>query len=152
MDRYIVVGLFFLFLFVFICGCNWRHNKPEGFPERLYSCEITVTQDGTPLKGAFVELFNQDENKKNWGTSGISDEKGKVKIYTYGKWKGAPEGLFNVTINLQEIEENGNKQITYSLIDEIFVKPETTPLKLEIKRKTKQTFDVGAPKKNIVKD
>jgi hypothetical protein len=139
----------FIVLFTFI-GCNFGPTAPDGFPKKLYPCELTILQNGTPLQGARVALLHQDENQKNWGTSGISDTEGVVQLYTYGKWKGAPEGTFKVTVIKQSVEGPDNKEITYTLIDEKFAEPETTPFELEIKGKTTQTFDVGtAIKKKI---
>ncbi|MDR2171904.1 MAG: hypothetical protein LBP59_17300 [Planctomycetaceae bacterium] len=147
----LAIGFMVLFVVNIVCGCG-RNNKPEGFPDRLYPCEIILTQEGLPLSGAYVELFHQEADKKNWASAGIANAEGYVKIYTYGKWQGAPEGSFNVTVTLREIEKIKNKEITYTLVDENYAKPETTPLKLEIKGKTKQNFDVGKKTKKIIKD
>ncbi|MDR1964593.1 MAG: hypothetical protein LBQ50_12500 [Planctomycetaceae bacterium] len=139
------IGFLFLFSILhFLNGCNFGPARPAGFPDKLYPCELTILQDGTPLQGARVALSHQDENKKNWGAAGISDAEGVVRIYTYGKWQGAPAGTFKVTVIKQSVEGTENKEITYTLIDEKFAEPNTTPLELEIKGKTTQTFDVGA--------
>jgi hypothetical protein len=141
----IKIGFVCLFIVLFIfTGCNFGPAAPDGFPKKLYPCELTILQNGTPLQGARVALLHQDENQKNWATSGISDTKGTVQLYTYGKWKGAPEGKFKVTVIKHLVEGPENKEITYTLIDEKFAEPETTPFELEIKGKTTQTFDVGA--------
>ncbi|MDR1960226.1 MAG: hypothetical protein LBQ54_14490 [Planctomycetaceae bacterium] len=137
-------GIRFILLFVVLSGCHFGPAKPEGFPKKLYPCELTILQEGVPLQGARVGLSHQDENQKNWGTTGISDSEGVVQFYTYGKWKGVPAGTFKVTVVKQLVEGPDNKEITYTLIDEKFAEPDTTPLELEIKGKTTQTFDVGA--------
>ncbi|MDR0610085.1 MAG: hypothetical protein LBG58_08250 [Planctomycetaceae bacterium] len=135
--------LTFIVLFIFF-GCHFVPAVPDGFPKNLYPCKLTILQNGTPLQGARVALVHQDENQKNWGISGISDTEGVVQLYTYGKWQGAPKGKFKVTIVKHLVEGPENKEITYTLINEQFAEPETTPLELEIKGKTTQTFDVGA--------
>jgi hypothetical protein len=145
------IGILFPLIVLFVLtGCDFGSAKPEGFPKKLYPCEVTILQDGIPLLGARVSLSHQDENQKNWGVSGITDTEGVVQFYTYGKWKGAPEGTFKVTVAKYLVEGPDNKEITYTLIDEKFAEPETTPIQLEVKGKTTQTFDVGvAIKKKI---
>ncbi|MDR0608658.1 MAG: hypothetical protein LBG58_00935 [Planctomycetaceae bacterium] len=141
----IKIGFVFPVIVLFIfTGCRFKPATPSGFPKKLYPCEVTILQAGTPLQGARVTLFHQDENQKNWGVSGITDTKGVVSFYTYGKWEGAPEGTFKVTVVKRFVEGPENKEITYTLIDEKFAEPETTPIELEIKGETTQTFDIGA--------
>jgi hypothetical protein len=143
----IKIDFVFLFsvLFLFI-GCHFGPAKPEGFP-KLHPCELTILQDGTPLQESRVTLFPHDEDQKDWGTFGLTNTEGIVRFYTYGQWKGVPEGNFKVTVVKQLVED---PDITYTLIDEKFAEPETTPFELEIKGKTTQTFDVGsAIKKKI---
>jgi hypothetical protein len=95
-------------------------------------------------------LVPQDENQKDWGISSITNAEGIAQFYTYGKWKGAPEGIFKVTVIKHLVEGPENKEITYTLIDEKFAEPKTTPFELEVKGKTVQTFDAGiAIKKKI---
>jgi hypothetical protein len=102
------------------------------------------------LQKAHVELHYQDEQKKNWGSGGISNAEGVVQVFTYGKWEGAPVGLFKVTVTKHLVEGPENREVTYTLVDEKFTELAATPLELEIKGKTSQTFDVGtAIKKKI---
>ncbi|MDR1484002.1 MAG: hypothetical protein LBT09_04175 [Planctomycetaceae bacterium] len=148
----VTIGFVFLLFYLFFCGCNFGHSKPAGFPDKLFPCEIIILQEGVPLRGAYVVLFDRNAGKKNWGTSGITGNKGAVKLYTYGRWQGAPAGVFKVTVLLREVENAGGKSVIYTLVDEKFAVPETTPLELEIKGKTTQTFDVGKAIRKPLKD
>ncbi|MDR2439469.1 MAG: hypothetical protein LBE12_08905 [Planctomycetaceae bacterium] len=141
----IKISLIFLFAVLFIfTGCTFKPATPDDFPKKLSPCEVTILQGGTPLQGARVALSPQDENQKNWGISGTTNAEGVVQFYTYGKWEGAPEGTFKVTVVKHLVEGPENKKTTYTLIDTKFAEPETTPITLEVKNKTTQTFDVGA--------
>lgn len=136
---------------MYISGCS-ESAKPKGFPDKLYPCEITITAEAIPLEGARVELIYQNANQKNWASTGITDTKGIVEFYTYGKWKGVPSGSFKVVVVKQMSEGKEGNEIVYNLIDPQYSESITTPLLLEVKNKTTATFDVGKIIKQKVKN
>lgn len=88
----LVLGL----MVIAACGCG--EQRPEGFPA-LYSATITITQDGANLAGATVALFPEDTALSRWPVGGVTDENGKTRLVTYGKFEGAPAGKFKVIVN-----------------------------------------------------
>jgi hypothetical protein len=140
-----------IFLTVF-SGCNFGPAKPEGFPEQLYPCQLTILQSEVPLQEAAVQLIPNIETGKIWSIGGRTNENGIVAIHTHGKWNGTPPGSYKVVVFKKYREFVKNKDVYYSLVDENFATSQTTPLELEIKEVTSQTFDVGpAVKKKISK-
>lgn len=78
------------------CGCG--EQRPQGLPE-LYPASITITQGGENLAGATVSLFPEDTAISRWPVGGVTDESGKARLVTYGKFEGAPAGKFKVMVN-----------------------------------------------------
>ena len=148
-----------------LSGCN-RANRPDGLPP-LSSCEITITQGGEPLEGAFVQLM-PESGVFEWAVAGHTNASGVAKILTHAQFPGAPEGTFKVLVSKTELEpskfgpepDDVNSperakwydQVTNEKRDTImYVKPEydkahTTPLSITITRgRNRETFDVGEP-------
>ena len=160
----------FLLLMTAVCftsGCGDK-TKPKGFP-KLYPCYLTLLQEGKPVEGVQVQFVSKGEPCP-WPISGLSDSSGSVKVVTYGKYAGAPEGKFAVTLSKTEIENAEQLQAggdldagvggskakpsshkVYSLIDVKYTDQKTTPLEISIDRKkTTESFDLGpAVKKHI---
>ena len=155
-----------LFLLVFVsvgmlAGCSGA-PRPDGFP-KLYPVTLTIQQDGQPLAGAMVMLI--PSSPQQWGVGGTTDAQGKVNIRTHGQHDGAPEGNYAVVITkresvspvpieirngtIQQQEEWNRKNPTarvaiFNLIEAEFQSAETTPLKINVERKTvHQTLDAG---------
>jgi hypothetical protein len=135
---------------IFQNSCNFGPDKPKGFPKKLYYCELTIIQDSQPLQGAIVQFFSTDTAQKDWTIGGRTDANGFVIPYTYGKWQGIPEGILKVCVKKEIVEEVRGKEIIFSLVEDKFADPQTTPFEVEIKGKIKQTFDVSpAIKKKV---
>jgi hypothetical protein len=144
-------------------GCGDKNMAtPDGFP-KLFPCELTITQNGAPLAEASVQL-SPDDGGKNWAAGGNTDSTGKVAIYTYGKWEGAPAGKFKVIVSKiisdpskftppaeetgparDKYDENVSNEVlnSYQTVEKQYTVPNTTPLTIEITAACTQTFDVG---------
>ena len=83
-------------------GCG--PTLPEGMPP-LMPVSIALTQQQVPLVGATVVLHSDDGR---WPVGGVSDELGRVEVWTAGKYYGAPAGEYRVTVVKDEIEEKPN--------------------------------------------
>lgn len=81
----------------FLSGCG--EKVPEGFPKTV-SCQVTVTDGGSPIEGASVGLI-PDKPMNSIVVGGNTDSAGKAIIRTMqGEYShlGAPEGSYTVTI------------------------------------------------------
>lgn len=142
-------------LVVFV-GCNGK-KKPDGLP-KLFPCSVTITQGGSPLEGATVSLFS---DSSSWGAAGTTNESGVAKIFTYGDFAGAPEGVYKVTVEKNRLDSDvdltnlsPNETPNVTAIDLVNVKyknRDTTDLTLEVKGKTTASFDVGEAVEEEVK-
>lgn len=150
----------FLILYVLFClaGCSGE-PRPAGFP-KLYPVTLKVSQEGTPLEGAFVQLQSNDP-AMTWTTSGTTDANGAAVLWTYGKYKGAPAGTFKVTV-MKDINE-GEKEYTdaldrqdvaaaakvkvrsFSYVEELYTSFSKTPIEIEITKSTR-SLDIDAGK------
>ena len=79
-------------------GCDG--GRPEGFPKKLFTCQVVVMDGDVPLKEASVSLVPESESQK-FSMIGITDENGVANIRTaqagyYGK--GAPQGTYKILI------------------------------------------------------
>jgi hypothetical protein len=123
-------------LLCFVAGCGGE-RLPPGMP-KLYPAAITVTQDGKPLEGANIVLFNIDSDAK-WSAGGVTDQDGVLKLRTMGRYAGAPAGTYKVSVS--KIETPG-----ISLPDE----PSTPEARREYNRIAKEiennTFYTVDPK------
>ena len=121
-------------------------------------CEITITQEGTPLAGATVELQYTTDVK--YKTSGATDENGVAIMKTYS-YAGAQQGTAKVRVaklvteGATEADDDGNGGSVgsdFNLVDPKYMSFDTTDLEITIgKENAKATFDVGAPVHNPAK-
>ena len=142
-------------------GCG--EGLPPGMP-KLYKTTITIVQDGSPLTGASVVAISANFETAPWTSGGITDKSGSVVLKTQGQYRGIPAGTYLVTVSKtegppdlelpkrpntdEEIREYDKiqKQIennSFQVVDEKYTKQNLTPLKLEIKGTTHETFDVS---------
>lgn len=150
----IVYFFVFFSLALFLgAGCGQRPT-PSGFPGKFHSCEISIIQDGKPLRGAVVSLVPVD-GSKSWGTSATTDQSGKAEMLTYLKWKGSPEGDFKVIVTKMISEEDPKKPegdgLFYYTVAEQYGNARTTPFAIKVDKPTKETFDVGASVKTLIR-
>ena len=157
------IRLFFAFccaplLFV---GCGGEKLPPD--MPRLFPTTVTIVQEGIPLEGATVVLHPKDPNSR-WSAAGLTDASGKVEFFTHGRYRGVPEGEYQLTVckiyseqsqyqeppagmdertfnNLRAAENLG----VYRLVDPIYDNPTTSPLEISVGRNQPQDrqFDVG---------
>ena len=154
MKRIIIPLMFVVFA---IAGCAKNDGRPADLPP-LFPCEITVTQEGTPLSGATIALESAGEAKSSYFPSGITNESGKAVLSTYG-FAGAPAGTYKVTVRKTVVEDikqivdsygdtvddNG---VEYRTVEIKFSNAGTTPHEIEVstgRGTTQATFDVGKP-------
>ena len=160
MNRPLVSFLLLLLTASLMTGCG--ESRPAGMP-RLYPATITITQEGTPLDGALVQLIPEDSANSSWGPGGTTDASGRVVLQTNGKYKGAPLGEYKVTVSKKEKEPHPNPELqggqefrkylailktlkTYSFVEPQYGSIKDTPLNIEITAKEK-TYTVDAGKK-----
>lgn len=143
----------------FLLGCSGE-KRPEGFPP-IYSTVITVLDDNGPVSDIQVSLFDK-EKESPWPVGGVTNATGEARLFTYGKFKGAPKGTFTVVLSKSEIEDadqmpqgnddgsmgNAKPKKTsfrvFSLVDPKFSSRETSPLELKIERRGQhETFNLG---------
>ena len=148
MYKYHNIFLFMALIIVLgVAGCS-QSNRPEGLP-KLYSCQITITQDGKPLPEASIQFIGGESAK--WPISGLTDASGIAKMVTYGQFPGVPAGDYHVVV--QKTVENvltvgsdyssGSSDI-YSLVEVKFTKAEETDLEISVSTgRNSQTFEVG---------
>ncbi|HBT77501.1 MAG TPA: hypothetical protein DEB39_11415 [Planctomycetaceae bacterium] len=139
-----------------LAGCG-GDARPPGFP-KLYPVSLKVTQGNVALAGASVKLREANASM-TWSIGGMTDEEGIVVLWTHGRFRGAPEGKFKVAVSklVNEGEEEliaalnredhaAAKKITvnsYSLVAAEYESFSTTPIEIEITRKTR-TLDISA--------
>ncbi|MDR2170477.1 MAG: hypothetical protein LBP59_10080 [Planctomycetaceae bacterium] len=83
-----------ILFFVTIIGCGSDSHRPNDLP-KLYSCKITVTQDGVPLPDASVNIIAKDISTKYKNASGMTDSNGVAEMLTHG-FVGAPAGSYKL--------------------------------------------------------
>ena len=93
--------VFLLVLFVMAGISCSKVKKPEGMPE-LFPCEIKLTQEGEPLTDASILCMSDDPKLIRWAVTGKTGANGIAKIFTMGKFEGAPAGTFAVVISKEE--------------------------------------------------
>ena len=144
-----------LFVLIVLCGCT-PSRRPKDLP-KLYPCEITVTQKGTPLAEAVVQLVPTETNQK-YASAATTGPDGKVVMSTYG-FPGVPVGKYKVVVIknheddiVYKTDESGEKVIvssnTYRMVETAYSNAKTTPLELEITGKgpkIEKTLEVGEP-------
>jgi hypothetical protein len=145
------------------CGEKLPHDMPK-----LYPLTFTVIQDGKPLDKAVVELIRKDTQSK-WNGTGLCDVSGKAEIYTQGKYKGVPAGIYSIivtkhftepskyegqpipdpTVDLTAYENwmralDSEDLTSYNLVELKYTSVDTTPFSIEVGKGEKpQPLDVG---------
>ena len=131
-------------------GCKDK-SRPADLPEDMSPCKITITQEGTPLAGATVELVY--DTKMKYKTSGTTNESGVATMMTYS-YPGAQQGTARVVVTKTVTEggsegedgEAGELGTDFSVVDAKYGKAETTDLTITIgKDNVAESFEVGAP-------
>lgn len=133
-----------------IAGCG-SVPRPDGLPP-TYPLNVKVLQEGTPLAEATVAFYFEDGSMK-WTIGGVTDANGVAKMYTHGKFEGVPAGNFSVTVNKMLYEgkdeydaamERGDTAAAraidvnaWQLVNDEYTLPSRTPIKVEIKKDTK---------------
>ena len=143
--RFTAVCCAFFVLGFVLPGCG-GDERPPGFP-KLYPVSLQVLQEGAPLADAAVSLRISD-NSMTWSIGGRTDEQGIAVLWTHGRFRGAPEGAFKVS--LEKVVNEGEDEMLEALNREdlaaaarirvesnSFVKEEynsfgTTPIEIEI--------------------
>ena len=149
------IGLWFVAVAVlFLPGCSGE-NQPADMP-RLYPIEITVIAEGAPVENAGIGLHSMTPDFK-WTVGGITDAQGKAVIVTHGRYIGAPEGEYAVTVEKVESEryDPENPPLTiriYSHTQPEYTDPEKTPLRITVTRKSRsEALDVGKLEKTVLR-
>ncbi len=147
----------FLTASVFAVGCA-EPPKPDGMPE-LYPCVVKLTQEGEPLVDASILCLSDDSKLIRWAVTGRSDANGVAKIFTMGKFEGAPLGDFAVVVSKNaaatadaasvsdDLGASGTtaSEPVVSLVSLEFTEKATTPLRMTVEAKSNEfEFDCGA--------
>jgi hypothetical protein len=146
----LIIRFFLCFLLCgfFLTGC--KHQKhPEDIPE-LHTVSVTVFQETKPVENALVMFYPVNKDSR-WTAGGQTNKKGVVKLMTHGLYQGVVADEYSVTISKIWTDENAMEKIgtntlipqRYHLIDPKYELPKTTPLKIQIEKKTSVSFDVG---------
>ena len=127
---------------------------------KLHATSVTITMNGTNLEGAAVSLHAPDSN---WAIGATTNSSGVAVIKTHGNYPGAPEGEYTVCVSKKRFEEGPtsqkpepeslgeklayHKQIAMERkevpeVDLAFGDPKTSQLKLTVKGKTSEKFEV----------
>jgi len=139
-----------------LSGCGGS-NTPPGFP-KLYPVSLKVIQEGQPLAGASVNLRISD-NSMTWSIGGRTDERGVAVLWTHGKFCGVPAGTFKVAVE-KVVNEGENEMLlaldrgdsaaaakiqvsSYSFVKNEYTSVETTPIEIEITKKSR-IIDIDA--------
>ncbi len=135
----------FTFLAVAVCfltGCA-KSDRPQDLP-KLTPCTLTiVSQDGTPVADAQVQLWTDQGIGAKWTAGGLADAEGKLVPMVQGKWSGVVPGTYKVLVKKFQVvkekevdnPETGQKMVLQKnipLIDPSFGKPDQTPLSLTV--------------------
>ena len=133
------------------CACS-KSSRPADLPP-LFPCTVSVTQGGSPLEGAYVELLSQDAQK--YRPSAAADASGKATLLTYG-FPGAPAGKYKVLVRktieddiVYSTDEYGTQSIAssnrYELVDDLYHDATKTPHEIDVaSKKIEITIDVGS--------
>jgi hypothetical protein len=152
----------FFVTFIAFSGCNRDYSRPSDLP-KLVPCEITIKQEGVPLSGGNVTIFNIASGVKFRTAGGVTDNSGVAILKTYG-FKGVPVGKYKVTasktiLDNKEVEvtvsKSGDKITkglkTYQLVDSQYVYADNSDFEIEIVSSGKNifSFDVGKPVRDL---
>ena len=147
-------------------GCGGE-KVPEGMPP-LVKFSLTITQDGKALDGAAVSFQTSSHSYKVDGTTNSS---GVVQLLTSGKFKGAPEGEYQVEVKKEIATESkfgndapvnpdarakwdanrlGEYRPTHSYVDKKFGNFETSGLTVQIVKGGSASLEVGSAVDDII--
>jgi len=167
-------GKFLVLLTVTFCFCSGcaGQKKPDGMPD-LFPCQITITQNGTPLEGAAVIIFPKTGGSNGWNTTGLTNANGVAELMTHNDFKGAPAGEYVVMVTKTELSpsavpdkaptdpveyekwdmvKRSETRTTYRLVKAEFGVANLTPHSITVSQgKNEATFDVGEPIKEEMK-
>jgi len=142
-------------------GCG--EKLPADLP-KLYPTRLVIIQDDKPLEGASVHLLPKDTNSR-WAAAGKTDSSGRVEFFTEGRYRGVPEGDYQVTVSKTFTEPSQfdkarpddidyatwermaaqEKRDSYHLVDPVYDSRKTSPLELTVgpKQPKDRQIDVG---------
>jgi len=159
MYRALTLSIILSFAFCLLPGCG--ESLPPGMP-RLYPAIITVTQEGTPLEGATVQLIPEDQANAQWGPGGTTNASGVAVLYTNARFRGAPLGEYRVTVTKRETEPHPHPELsggdraqlaefmriaqslkTYNYVEPQYSSITETPLRIEITAR-ERNYEVDA--------
>ncbi|MDD3589010.1 MAG: hypothetical protein PHO46_01875 [Thermoguttaceae bacterium] len=146
------------------CVSCKEERKPDGMPD-LYPCTVKLTQEGQPLEGAFILCQSDDAQLIRWAVTGQTGADGVAKIFTMGKFAGAPAGTFAVVVtkeeseggsapsedDMTEMKSGGFGGDVYSLVSLDQTAKETTPHKITVEAGGKNAFEFDCGEKVRVK-
>jgi hypothetical protein len=157
--------IIYITLLIFVAtviGCGDK-SRPSDLPP-LYSCTVTVTQDGQPLEGASIRFDPIEPADAKYQAAAVSGADGTAQMKTYG-FQGTPIGKYKVIVTKivsesteYKLNESTGKEEPvnskrYRLVEPQFTSAETTPHEIEITGKEKnvtKTFDVGKAVKEFI--
>lgn len=158
MKHYRIAFILVILTFVTCVSCA-KVQKPDGMPD-LYPCTITLTQGGEPLEGASILCQSDDSKLIRWAITGLTDANGVAKIFTMGKFEGAPLGTYAVVVTKEETEgaesapadigdmtSGGPRGTVFSLVSLELTTKETTPLKMTVEAKGDNQFNFDCGEK-----
>jgi len=138
-----------------LVGCGWQDpTRPVDMP-KLVPVTVTILSEGKPLADAQVTFHRGDPTFK-WTPGNLTGASGTTQMVTYGRFFGVVEGEYTVTVSKLERETfdpaHPPRQVrVYTLTDPKFTDPVATPLKISVRGKTTETFDVGALGKTVLR-
>jgi hypothetical protein len=150
--------LFFVVSIAFLlqAGCGEDASRPKDLP-KLYSVNISITQESKPLEGAIVTLSSTTPSTYGMA-SGTTNASGTATLRTYG-YPGVPLGEYKVLV--QKVGVEGAKEDktpegkpirvggkSYQYVDAQYGTESSTAFSISVTEKgVKATFEVGAPVK-----
>lgn len=129
----------------------------------LHPIELEFTQSGKPLEGAAVQLIPLDLANK-WVSGGGTDARGAATPLTHGTYTGVPAGKYKICVTKTETEgklgevdmsnpgqSSASTLKTFSLVDEKYRLPQTTPLEIEVTGSNDlwKPFELGEPVRTV---
>jgi hypothetical protein len=156
MKNYFLMILFFITFFITISGLTGC-GRPADLP-KLYPCQITVTDGGSPVAEARVSMADESSGK-SWSIHGITNSAGIAEMrttYTNYTASGVPQGNFKVALDKEPpnlpphgVTDSMNEQEADAVmkkweedVDKLRIIPKnlifvsSTPITLEIKEGT----------------
>jgi len=158
-------------LLPFVTGCGVK--LPTDLP-KLYPTTLIIIQDDKPLEDAAVQLLPKDPQSR-WAAAGRTDSSGKVEFFTEGRYRGVPEGDYQVTVSKIYTEpgryfgqtrpddidkmtwdalvaSEKDKIKSYYLVDPVYDSKRTSSLELSVgpKQPKDRQIDVGKAFRKLV--